>query len=60
MFYKELTDSIKACLNCHLVPFIQGSPGIGKSDIVKAIAESRKLKVIDVRLSQWLASLQWR
>lgn len=52
MFYKELTDSIKACLNCHLVPFIQGSPGIGKSDIVKAIAESRKLKVIDVRLSQ--------
>lgn len=49
---KEIKESIKICLNQKLVPFIQGSPGIGKSDIVKDIAKKGKLKVIDIRLSQ--------
>lgn len=49
---KEITEAIKICLDQRLVPFIQGSPGIGKSDIVKSIAKQGKLQVIDVRLSQ--------
>lgn len=43
-----ITDYIKA----KLVPFIEGSPGIGKSEIVKQIAKTYNLKVIDLRLSQ--------
>ena len=34
------------------VPFIKGSPGIGKSDIIRQVAEELNLKVIDFRLSQ--------
>ena len=39
-------------LNAGRVPFIHGSPGIGKSDLVKAVAEHFDLKLIDLRLSQ--------
>lgn len=35
-----------------LVPMIHSSPGMGKSDIVKALAKKHFLKVIDMRLSQ--------
>jgi hypothetical protein len=35
-----------------LVPFLVGSPGIGKSHIIHALAKYFNLKVIDVRLSQ--------
>ncbi len=35
-----------------LVPMIAGSPGLGKSDYLKSIADEFDLKVIDVRLSQ--------
>lgn len=43
-----LTDSIKA----KLVPMLAGSPGIGKSDVIRSIAKEFRLKVIDMRLSQ--------
>lgn len=43
-----VTNAIKA----KLVPMIHGSPGIGKSAIVHAIAGEFNLKVIDLRLSQ--------
>jgi len=43
-----LNDVLKA----GLVPMMVGSPGIGKSDIVKTVAKENNLKVIDVRLSQ--------
>ena len=39
-------------LRAKLVPLIKGSPAIGKSAIVHAIADQYKLKVIDLRLSQ--------
>ena len=39
-------------LQAKLVPMIHGSPGIGKSDIVRSIAKEYGLKVIDIRLSQ--------
>jgi hypothetical protein len=35
-----------------LVPFIQSSPGLGKSSIVAQIAKDYELELIDVRLSQ--------
>lgn len=39
-------------LNAGLVPFLHGSPGMGKSDIIKSIAEDFNLQLIDLRLSQ--------
>lgn len=55
----KLARIIEVLLSCTVngksaakVPFIQGSPGIGKSDIIKQVAKSMNLKVIDVRLSQ--------
>ena len=45
-------EYVEDCLNANLVPFMKGAPGIGKSSITYAIAASRNLKLIDVRLSQ--------
>ena len=39
-------------LSAGLVPNLVGSPGLGKSDIVRAVAENHELKVIDIRLAQ--------
>lgn len=44
--------AISAALQAKLVPMLQGSPGTGKSDIIRNIASTFNLKVIDVRLSQ--------
>lgn len=38
-------------LDQRLVPFIWGAPGVGKSDVVKQIAEHRGVELRDVRLS---------
>jgi len=43
-----IIDTIKA----RRVPFLKGSPGIGKSDIIKQVANVLNLKVIDIRLAQ--------
>ena len=43
--------NIIRCIKVGLVPFIQSSPGIGKSSIVKQIAKEFNLKLIDHRLS---------
>lgn len=48
----KLKSNVVICLKSGLVPFIQGSPGLGKSAIVREIAEENNLKLIDVRLSQ--------
>ncbi|WP_199097289.1 hypothetical protein [Dyella sp. ASV21] len=40
------------CLLAGLVPYVRSSPGIGKSDIMKSIADEYRLKLIDLRLSQ--------
>jgi len=39
-------------LKVNLVPYLQSSPGIGKSDLYKEIAKEFNLKVIDIRLAQ--------
>lgn len=43
---------LKTSLSAGLVPYVKGSPGIGKSDVAQAIAKELDLKLIDVRLSQ--------
>lgn len=48
----QASELIKYFLKAKLVPMLHGSPGIGKSAIVKQVAEEFNLKVIDVRLSQ--------
>jgi len=47
----NITSHIKACLGSGLVPFIQSSPGMGKSSIVRSIANDYSLQLIDHRLS---------
>ena len=49
---KDIPEAVVNTLYAGLVPFIKGSPGIGKSDIVRQVAEELNLKVIDFRLSQ--------
>lgn len=48
----QVKEYVIRCLSAGLVPFIQGSPGIGKSAIIHKIADEFNLHVIDVRLSQ--------
>ena len=39
-------------IQAKIVPMLTGSPGMGKSAIVKDIAKTYNLKLIDLRLSQ--------
>lgn len=48
----DAVPQINVYMDAGLVSFLRGSPGVGKSDIVKSIAAKRGLKVIDLRLSQ--------
>ena len=49
---KQAQSMLPSLIKANVVPFLHGSPAIGKSSVVKAIAEKFKLKLIDVRLSQ--------
>ena len=48
----ELKEDIIDIMKAKLVPMIVGSPGIGKSDVIRSVAKMFNLKVIDMRLSQ--------
>lgn len=48
----QATTMIAKAIKAKLVPMIHGSPGIGKSSIVHAVAAQYGLKVIDIRLAQ--------
>ncbi len=48
---KELKENLKVLIEKKLPVFIWGSPGIGKSSIVKSIAKEENLDFIDLRLS---------
>jgi len=54
MTIKEVEQSIDLILKAPQVitPYIHGKPGIGKSAVIKQIAEKRKIGFIDLRLSQ--------
>jgi shikimate kinase len=48
---RQLRSHITDCLYAGLVPFVQSSPGVGKSSIMKLVAGDLNLEVIDHRLS---------
>lgn len=48
----EMPELVIDILKAGLVPNITGSPGIGKSDIIRQVAKDTNLKVIDLRLAQ--------
>jgi hypothetical protein len=48
----QAIDVVRKTFKANLVPFLHGSPGIGKSAIMKKIAHDYKLKLIDLRLAQ--------
>ncbi len=49
---QEARSMIELAIRAGLVPLLHGSPAIGKSAVVKAIAKAYNLKLIDLRLSQ--------
>ena len=49
----DAKNSIRHAINKKRPIFMWGAPGIGKSDIVKQIAEEQGREVIDVRLPLW-------
>lgn len=48
---RKIREFTLDCLYAGLVPFIQSSPGMGKSSIIRSIAVELNLKLIDHRLS---------
>jgi len=48
----ELQEALIEDFKVGLTPMVASSPGMGKSDIIRTIAEIFKLKVIDLRVSQ--------
>lgn len=47
----KLIKALERMLPLGLVPYVQGPPGVGKSDIFKQFADKFGMKVIDIRLS---------
>jgi len=48
----KLKKALMTVFQAGLVPYVQSSPGIGKSDIYRAMAQDANLHLIDLRLSQ--------
>jgi hypothetical protein len=48
---KVAKELIIKYMSVKIVPFLRGSPGVGKSDIIREIAKEFNLKVIDIRLA---------
>ena len=47
----SMIEALNTVLMSKLTPMLIGSPGIGKSDIVKSVAKMHNLKLIDMRLA---------
>ena len=48
---KEITETLKALIDQKLPTFLWGAPGIGKSSVVRQVAEAKGIGFIDLRLS---------
>ena len=48
----QAVDALIDIVQAKLVPMLHGSPGVGKSDIYKQVADHFNLELIDFRLSQ--------
>lgn len=51
MKISELSIAVERFIRAGVVPFIQASPGVGKSSIIHQVAEKFNLKLIDLRLA---------
>ena len=51
----SLKRAIERAFAAELVPFVKGRPGLGKSAIIRQIAQEHNLKVLDLRLGRDLA-----
>ena len=49
---KQATEFCFQTLKANLVPYLAGSPGVGKSAVAHQLAKKFNLKLIDIRLSQ--------
>ena len=49
---KKVITALESLLNAGLAVMLHGSPGVGKSDVVRQIAQRRGIDLIDLRLSQ--------
>jgi hypothetical protein len=52
MSYKELSAVLPSVLKAGVVPYIRGSPALGKSSLAQEIADKFGLMLIDVRLAE--------
>ena len=48
----QASEMLAFYIKSKIVPLLIGSPGIGKSQIIQAVADEYGLKVIDLRLAQ--------
>src|SRR5690606_25464586 len=48
---RQARKMIVQCIQAGLVPYLQSSPGMGKSSIVRSIAKEFQLELLDERLS---------
>ena len=48
----QITTALNYLIDANQPVMIHGSPGIGKSDVIRQIAKQRGLELIDLRLSQ--------
>ena len=49
---KQLKNLLSDTIEAGLVPMVTGSPGVGKSDTMKQLANKYNLELVDIRLSQ--------
>lgn len=49
---KEAQEYVLHILKAGLIPYISGSPGLGKSAMISEVAKEYNLKLIDIRLAQ--------
>lgn len=47
----QILKSLPALLTAGRVPFIHGDPGVGKSDVIRAVAAQMGIGLVDLRLS---------
>ena len=50
--HNQLSKALDIALKADIVPFITSSPAMGKSSLVRKIAEDNNLELIDLRLAQ--------
>lgn len=48
---RQVRKHVTRCFHAGVVPMVHGSPGIGKSAVMHAIANSLNLELVDIRLS---------